>query len=104
MNLPVQHFEADVSEAPVIKMYRVFNEAGNGRPATEPMFEAAYEGTLDYHSIKHWMFRESLPPVLRLGAKKNMSKALAGRTHMAFRQQVVRPHPPRISRHHHRRS
>ena len=38
---------------------------------------------------RSWIFRESLPPVLRLGTVKAMSKALATRTHMAFKQGVV---------------
>uniref|UniRef100_A0A7S2ME33 Thioredoxin domain-containing protein n=1 Tax=Octactis speculum TaxID=3111310 RepID=A0A7S2ME33_9STRA len=86
----LEHFQVTKEMTPFARLYRPFDANGD-RPDQQPQKPVilTYDGPWEYSALKSFLYKESLPPVLRLGAMDKTTPALAARTFMSFRQETI---------------
>lgn len=85
-----EFFGVDEADTPWVRVFRDFGPDGEGHDNEATPFTVDYDGEFAFSELKSFVFRESLPPVLRLGGGSGLKSGrwnqLAARSFMAFRQ------------------
>jgi hypothetical protein len=62
-----QFGKKEAAELPSIRLFRSFDKEGMPRLPGEPLFEVLFKGSMDYGSIKSFIFAQFLRPLLTIG-------------------------------------